>query len=41
MQVPKKKVENGDIIKLLPESPKIIDKAPTGKIYLWKSGCGC
>ena len=36
MQVPKTlKVENGDIIKLLPGiSPKIIDKAPTGKIYL-------
>ncbi len=36
MQVPKTlKVENGDIIKLLPGiSPQIIDKAPTGKIYL-------
>ena len=36
MQVPKTLlIENGDIIKLLPcEKPFIIDKAPSGKIYL-------
>ena len=36
MQVPKTLlIENGDIIKLLPgEKPEIIDKAPSGKIYL-------
>ena len=36
MQVPKTLlIENGDIIKLLPgESPKIIDKAPSGRVYL-------
>ncbi len=36
MQVPKTLlIENGDIIKILPgEKPEIIDKAPTGKIYL-------
>ena len=36
MQVPKTlQVENGDIIRLLPDKdPKIIDKAPNGKIYL-------
>ena len=36
MQVPKTlQVENGDIIRILPgDSPKIIDKAPSGKIYL-------
>ena len=28
-------IENGDIIKTLPENkPEIIDKAPSGKIYL-------
>ena len=36
MQVPKTLlIENGDIIQLLPgEKPEIIDKAPSGKIYL-------
>ena len=36
MQVPKTLlIENGDIIKILPGSkPEIIDKAPSGKIYL-------
>ena len=36
MQVPKTlQVENGDIIRILPgDSPKIIDKAPSGKMYL-------
>jgi len=36
MQVPKTLlIENGDIIKLLPgDAPKIIDKAPSGRIYL-------
>ena len=36
MQVPKTLlIENGDIIKMLPgEKPEIIDKAPTGRIYL-------
>ena len=28
-------IENGDIIKLLPgDSPKVIDKAPSGRVYL-------
>ena len=36
MQVPKTLlIENGDIVKILPgDKPKIIDKAPSGKIYL-------
>ena len=36
MQVPKTlQVENGDIIRILPgSSPQIIDKAPSGRIYL-------
>jgi ribonuclease J len=36
MQVPKTLlIENGDIIKLLPgDGPKIIDKAPSGRVYL-------
>ena len=36
MQVPKTLlIENGDIIKILPgEKPQIIDKAPSGKVYL-------
>ncbi len=36
MQVPKTLlIENGDIIKLLPgDSPKIVDKAPSGRVYL-------
>ena len=36
MQVPKTlQIENGDIIKILPgDAPKIIDKAPSGRIYL-------
>ena len=36
MQVPKSLlIENGDIIKILPgNKPKIIDKAPSGKVYL-------
>ena len=36
MQVPKTLlIENGDIIKILPgDQPQIIDKAPSGKIYL-------
>tara|TARA_A100001011_G_C14313629_1_gene846853 strand:- start:212 stop:1873 length:1662 start_codon:yes stop_codon:yes gene_type:complete len=36
MQVPKTLlIENGDIVKILPgEKPQIIDKAPSGKIYL-------
>ncbi len=36
MQVPKSLlIENGDIIKILPgKQPKIIDKAPSGKVYL-------
>ena len=36
MQVPKTlQIENGDIIKILPgDAPKIIDKAPSGRVYL-------
>ena len=36
MQIPKTLlIENGDIIKILPgDKPKIIDKAPSGKVYL-------
>ena len=36
MQVPKTLlIENGDIIKLLPgKHPEIVDKAPSGRIYL-------
>ena len=36
MQVPKTlQIENGDIIKILPgDTPKIIDKAPSGRVYL-------
>jgi ribonuclease J len=36
MQVPKTLlIENGDIIKILPgDAPKIIDKAPSGRVYL-------
>ena len=36
MQVPKTLlIENGDIIKMLPgNKPEIIDKAPSGKVYL-------
>ena len=36
MQVPKTlQVENGDIIRILPgNSPQIIDKAPSGRVYL-------
>ncbi len=36
MQVPKTLlIENGDIIKLLPgDAPKVVDKAPTGRVYL-------
>ena len=36
MQVPKTLlIENGDIIKILPgDKPEIIDKAPSGKVYL-------
>ena len=36
MQVPNTLlIENGDIIKILPgDKPKIIDKAPSGKVYL-------
>ena len=36
MQVPKTLlIENGDIIRLLPgDAPKIIDKAPSGRVYL-------
>jgi len=36
MQVPKTLlIENGDIVKILPgDKPKIIDKAPSGKVYL-------
>ena len=36
MQVPKTLlIENGDVIKLLPgEAPKVIDKAPSGRVYL-------
>ena len=36
MQVPKTLlIENGDIIKLLPgDTPKVIDKAPSGRVYL-------
>jgi ribonuclease J len=36
MQVPKSLlIENGDVIKILPgEKPQIVDKAPSGKIYL-------
>jgi len=36
MQVPKTLlIENGDIIKLLPgEAPKVVDKAPSGRVYL-------
>jgi ribonuclease J len=36
MQVPKSLlIENGDIIKILPgNTPKIIDKAPSGRVYL-------
>ena len=36
MQVPKTLlIENGDIVKLLPgDGPKVIDKAPSGRVYL-------
>ena len=36
MQIPKTLlIENGDIIKILPgDKPQIIDKAPSGKVYL-------
>ena len=36
MQVPKTlQIENGDIIKILPgDAPEIIDKAPSGRVYL-------
>jgi ribonuclease J len=36
MQVPKTLlIENGDIIKLLPgDTPKVVDKAPSGRVYL-------
>ena len=36
MQIPKTLlIENGDIIKILPgNEPKIIDKAPSGRLYL-------
>jgi ribonuclease J len=36
MQIPKTLlIENGDIIKLLPgDTPQIIDKAPSGRVYL-------
>ena len=36
MQVPKSlQIENGDIIKILPgDKPKIVDKAPSGRVYL-------
>ena len=36
MQVPKTLlIENGDVVRILPgEKPQIIDKAPSGKIYL-------
>ncbi len=35
MQVPKTLlIENGDIIKILPGQPEIIDKAPVGRLYL-------
>ncbi len=36
MQVPKTlQIENGDIIRVLPgDTPKIIDKAPSGRVYL-------
>jgi len=36
MQIPKTLlIENGDIVRLSPgKAPKIVDKAPTGKIYL-------
>jgi len=36
MKIPKTlQIENGDIIKILPgDAPKIIDKAPSGRIYL-------
>ena len=36
MQVPKTlQIENGDVIKLLPgKSPQIVDKAPSGRVYL-------
>ena len=36
MKVPKTLlIENGDIIKLLPgEAPKVVDKAPSGRVYL-------
>ena len=35
MQIPKTLlIENGDIIKILPGKPEIIDKAPSGKVYL-------
>jgi ribonuclease J len=36
MQVPKTLlIENGDIIKLLPgDAPKVVDKAPSGRVYL-------
>ena len=36
MQVPKSLlIENGDIIKILPgDTPKIVDKAPSGRVYL-------
>jgi len=36
MQIPKTlQIENGDIIRILPgDTPKIIDKAPSGRVYL-------
>ena len=35
MQIPQALlIENGDIIKMFPGDPKIIDKAPSGKMYL-------
>ena len=36
LQIPKTlQIENGDIIKLLPgNSPQVIDKAPSGRVYL-------
>ncbi len=36
MQIPKTlQIENGDVIKLLPgKSPQIVDKAPSGRVYL-------
>ena len=36
MQIPKTLlIENGDIVKILPgKKPEIVDKAPSGKVYL-------